>query len=132
MPQGLRNLIVSFAGEATHSGDPWGGLTAEKLISTMHPKMQKLLKAMPDVRRDYVRELDTALVESRSSSNFDDIKMLREQIEGAIKEINYEIGKNPQALDDLIKETASKMACCPFFVPEPVLVRRRQGCEGFL
>ena len=27
--------------------------------------MQKLLKAMPDVRRDYVRELDTALVESR-------------------------------------------------------------------
>ena len=26
--------------------------------------MQKLLKAMPDVRRDYVRELDTALVES--------------------------------------------------------------------
>lgn len=29
--------------------------------------MQKLLKAMPDVRRDYVRELDTALVESRSS-----------------------------------------------------------------
>ena len=30
-----------------------------------HPKMQKLLKAMPDVRRDYVRELDTALVESR-------------------------------------------------------------------
>ena len=111
-----------------------------------HPKMQKLLKAMPDVRRDYVRELDTALVESRakpenrrawktqhfncdtktqdntrytrgwfliyfpatnsflwvsqgvtvsgwskivlwgSSSNFDDIKMLREQIEGAIKE----------------------------------------------
>ena len=76
-------------------GDPWGGLTAEKLLSTMqqaqdvqcgrldsrklprapvclddgevtrHPKMQKLLKAMPDVRRDYVRELDTALVESR-------------------------------------------------------------------
>lgn len=31
-----------------------------------HPKMQKLLKAMPDVRRDYVRELDTALVESRA------------------------------------------------------------------
>ena len=28
--------------------------------------MQKLLKAMPDVRRDYVRELDTALVESRA------------------------------------------------------------------
>ena len=36
--------------------------------------------------------------------------------------------KKPQALDDLIKETASKMACCPFFVPEPVLVRR-QGRE---
>ena len=34
------------------------------------------------------------------------------------------IGKNPQALDDLIKETASKMACCPFFLPEPVLVRQ--------
>ena len=30
--------------------------------------MQKLLKTMPDVRRDYVRELDTALVESRSLS----------------------------------------------------------------
>ena len=28
--------------------------------------MQKLLKVMPDVRRDYVRELDTALVESRA------------------------------------------------------------------
>eukprot|EP00490_Sorites_sp_Unknown_P003512 CAMPEP_0114668688 /NCGR_PEP_ID=MMETSP0191-20121206/36724_1 /TAXON_ID=126664 /ORGANISM="Sorites sp." /LENGTH=97 /DNA_ID=CAMNT_0001922413 /DNA_START=169 /DNA_END=462 /DNA_ORIENTATION=- len=97
----------------------------------MHPKMQKLLKAMPDVRRDYVRELDTALVESRSSSNFDDIKMLREQIEGAIKEINHEIGQNPRALDDLIKETASKMACCPFLL-EPAIPQRRQGCKGFL
>eukprot|EP00438_Fugacium_kawagutii_P009109 Skav217847 [mRNA] locus=scaffold3024:86937:94063:+ [translate_table: standard] len=136
MPSGgLGNLIVSFAGEPAHSGDPWGGLTAEKLISTMHPKMQKLLKAMPDVRRDYVRELDTALVESRSSSNFDDIKMLREQIEGAIKEINSEIGKNPQALDDLIKETASKMACCPFLVPEPMEIpdrRLRKKFHGFL
>mmetsp|Transcript_136221 Transcript_136221/g.322778 ORF Transcript_136221/g.322778 Transcript_136221/m.322778 type:complete len:143 (-) Transcript_136221:122-550(-) len=101
------------------SGDPWGGLTAEKLLSTMHPKMQKLLKAMPDVRRDYVRELDTALVESRGAANPDDIKMLREQIEGAIKEMNSEIGKNPKALDDLMKETASKMAVCPVMVAPP-------------
>ncbi|CAE7204568.1 unnamed protein product [Symbiodinium sp. CCMP2456] len=106
------------------SGDPWGGLTAEKLLSTMHPKMQKLLKAMPDVRRDYVRELDTALVESRGAANPDDIKMLREQIEGAIKEMNSEIGKNPKALDDLMKETASKMAVCPVMVaPPPVPTR---------
>lgn len=50
--------------------------------------MQKLLKAMPDVRRDYVRELDTALVESRTASSHEDIKMLREQIEGAIKDLS--------------------------------------------
>ena len=50
--------------------------------------MQKLLKAMPDVRQDYVRELDTALVESRTGSSHEDIKMLREQIEGAIKDLS--------------------------------------------
>ncbi|CAE7571819.1 unnamed protein product [Symbiodinium natans] len=118
------------AGHAGHdSGDPWGGLTAEKLLSTMHPKMQKLLKAMPDVRRDYVRELDTALVESRSSSNPDDIKMLREQIEGAIKEMNSEIGQNPAALDDLMKETASKMALCPFVIAPPNTLPEKAGCR---
>lgn len=42
------------------------------------------------------------------------------------------IGKNPQALDDLIKETASKMACCPFLVPEAVAIPdRRQARSSF-
>ena len=35
------------------------------------------------------------------------------------------IGKNPTALDDLIKETASKMASCPFLLPEPVSIPER-------
>eukprot|EP00913_Durusdinium_trenchii_P034119 g31934.t1 len=81
----LQTFVFCLGQSNLLGGDPWDGLTAEKLISTMHPKMQKLLKTMPDVRRDYVRELDTALVESRSLSSSDDIKMLREQIEGAIK-----------------------------------------------
>lgn len=39
--------------------------------------------------------------------------------------VQQRIGKNPQALDDLIRETASKMAYCPFFVLEPTSIRRR-------
>lgn len=40
-----------------------------------------------------------------------------------IKEMNTEIGKNPAALDDLIKETASKLAFCPLVLAPPA--RRR-------
>ena len=45
-----------------------GSRTSQTFISR-HPKMQRLLKAMPDVRKDYIRELDTALVESRALSS---------------------------------------------------------------
>eukprot|EP00931_Biecheleriopsis_adriatica_P001907 TRINITY_DN10244_c0_g1_i2.p1 TRINITY_DN10244_c0_g1~~TRINITY_DN10244_c0_g1_i2.p1 ORF type:complete len:143 (-),score=32.25 TRINITY_DN10244_c0_g1_i2:119-547(-) len=126
MPRGLAQLLTAFADDSHGASDsPWDGVTAEKLVESMHPKMQSLLKTS-GIHKDYIKELETALVESKTSHGLDQQRELRQSIEDGIKEMNQEIDKHPDVLDGITSDVTTKLGASPaMMLAAPVLMARK-------
>merc|ERR1712167_459941 len=96
---GTRGMLASsFAAVDTD-------FSAQTMINMLNPKLQSILKAHPDISKQFIVEMDKQLETVKADPEA--MKALRAEMETDLKDLNAQVEKDPSMLDMIEKNLAA-------------------------
>merc|ERR1712232_184352 len=80
-------------------------MAAQTMISMLNPKLQSVLKAHPDISKQFIAEMDKQLETAKADPEA--MKALRTEMEADLKDLNAQVDKDPSMLAMIEKNLAA-------------------------